>query len=198
MRLCIAAIIVLLLLSSCGKRENPIDAVNVPKQPQTIEELEAALATSEGTTAKLEAQLASAYKAQDRAREGRLKAIGWTVGAFSILGAIACVGLGIWLGRRGFFVGAAACAGMAVVAIGFAVLVPYLPVLGVGLALVLVGYAVWSIRKMKRSQISLAKFGARVASGEDVATVKKEMRKEQIAQGIHDEVHAIARKVKEA
>lgn len=197
MKSLLLAILCAFLLSSCGKRDAIVDAVQPIKEPKTIEELEASLAHHKGQLAKIEMELSSAYEAQDRAREGRLKAIGWTVGAFSILGAIACVGLGIWLGRRGFFVGAAACAGMAVVAIGFAVLVPYLPILGVSLALVLVGYAIWSIRKMKASQVSLARFGARLASGEDVATVKKEMRKEQIAAGIHDEVHAIAQKVKQ-
>ena len=210
----ILILIGLLLLAGCSSRPRLPDLQNIENFGEidartSTDDLSDQIAKHKGIVAGLEAQLESQRDTHQEnlyiARKNHLTTMAWAIAGLAILGAIGCIVLGLWLGKRMWFSFAVSLAGMAVVSLGFAALVPYLPIVGGVVVTGIIGVALWQVWKLKKSDektsviaAEAVRFGIEVAKvePEHVEELKSKAIEIQKSLGIHTHMRSMVKNIK--
>jgi hypothetical protein len=154
-RFCVVALAV--GLCGCGRPSiKPPAGVDsaISTEPATLADARLSLVAASASLAKAKEQVRALEKAQAQARtESHRRTLAWATG-LAILGALACGFLAVFLPvmRRRLAMAALGCAAVIVVAQAIGAALPWLPLVGAGLALVVLAGGLWvAIRALSDS-----------------------------------------------
>jgi hypothetical protein len=139
-----------LALSGCGRPDIklPADAVagrEISTEPATLADARLSLVDAAARLAMAKEKVRALEKAQEQARvESHRRTLAWATG-LAILGALACVFLAIFLPvmRKRMVLAAIGCAATILAAQAVGVALPWLPLVGAGLAVVVLAGGLW-------------------------------------------------------